>query len=361
MEANYYSNNKKNGVQLQEINYNYFTGYNLTKNEYRSSGMQFLGDFKTYTANVHDTQGRVLDEFYYYDTTNGISWSGFKGQHGSIGTKLNRNQQLIIKIDNRPFSIQLTGYYDVYERLWGWLWHVKTRTVYYDYGDVFDSVFTAIKSNNKGYGDYYITVDLSQYFSIREFDKRTGQFKGDNVTDIIKNYAVLKFHYDANGARSSRHSLFGSIGCNPKYDLENSSVDTSYWQGKLVYTLDENSKLNGKEVFAYRFSDMYNGYFLSYTVDAKKFLEKLTNVTIHINLQLAEIEKRTGRNIVGIDYNGLEGVGLDTITVLGNIPEFYLFDNALKDTKIREFRRSRNIVLVGKVGCGIINLKEVVV
>lgn len=188
------------------------------------------------------------------------------------------------------------------------LWHVKTRTVYYDYGDVFDSVFTAIKSNNKGYGDYYITVDLSQYFSIREFDKRTGQFKGDNVTDIIKNYVVLKFHYDANSARSSRQSLFGSIGCNPKYDLSNSTVDISYWQGKLVYTLDENSKLDGKEVFAYRFSDMYNGYFLSYTVDEKKFLEKLTNVTININLQLAEIEKRTGKNVLGIDYNGLEGV-----------------------------------------------------
>lgn len=180
--------------------------------------------------------------------------------------------------------------------------------MYYDYGDVFDSVFTAIKSNNKGYGDYYITVDLSQYFSIREFDKRTGQFKGDNVTDIIKNYVVLKFHYDANSARSSRQSLFGSIGCNPKYDLSNSTVDISYWQGKLVYTLDENSKLDGKEVFAYRFSDMYNGYFLSYTVDEKKFLEKLTNVTININLQLAEIEKRTGKNVLGIDYNGLEGV-----------------------------------------------------
>ncbi len=180
--------------------------------------------------------------------------------------------------------------------------------MYYDYGDVFDSVFTAIKSNNKGYGDYYITVDLSQYFSIREFDKKTGQFKGDNVTDIIKNYVVLKFHYDANGARSSRQSLFGSIGCNPKYDLSNSTVDISYWQGKLVYTLDENSKLDGKEVFAYRFSDMYNGYFLSYTVDAKKFLEKLTNVTININLQLAEIEKRTGKNVLGIDYNGLESV-----------------------------------------------------
>ena len=45
MEANYYSNDKNNGVQLQELKYNYFTGYNLTSDQYRSTGMQFLGDF----------------------------------------------------------------------------------------------------------------------------------------------------------------------------------------------------------------------------------------------------------------------------------------------------------------------------
>lgn len=53
MEANYYSNDKNNGVQLQELKYNYFTGYGLTESEYRSTGMQFLGDFRTYTREVH--------------------------------------------------------------------------------------------------------------------------------------------------------------------------------------------------------------------------------------------------------------------------------------------------------------------
>ena len=46
MEANYYSNDKNNGVQLQELKYNYFTGYGLTESEYRSTGMQFIGDFR---------------------------------------------------------------------------------------------------------------------------------------------------------------------------------------------------------------------------------------------------------------------------------------------------------------------------
>ena len=130
MEANYYSNDKNNGVQLQELKYNYFTGYGLTESEYRSTGMQYMGDFETYMNEVNsdkEAQQRVLSEFYYYDTTNGITWSGFKGQYGSVATTLNREQQFIIKIDNRPFSIQLTGQYDVYGRLWGFFVERQAR------------------------------------------------------------------------------------------------------------------------------------------------------------------------------------------------------------------------------------------
>lgn len=110
MEASYYSNDKENGIELQELKYNYFTGYNLTQDEYRSTGMQYIGDFATYVEEVgseKEAQQSVLSEFYYYDTTNGITWSGFKGQYGSVATTLNREQVFIIKIDNRPFSIQL--------------------------------------------------------------------------------------------------------------------------------------------------------------------------------------------------------------------------------------------------------------
>ena len=68
MEASYYSNAKNNGVQLQELKYNYFTGYNLTSDQYRSTGMQYMGDFETYMNEVNsdkEAQQRVLSEFYY--------------------------------------------------------------------------------------------------------------------------------------------------------------------------------------------------------------------------------------------------------------------------------------------------------
>ena len=238
MEANYYSNDKNNGVQLQELKYNYFTGYDLLSTQYRSTGMQFLGDFETYmheVADVEEGNERVLNVFYYYDYTNGINWSGYKGQYGSVATILNRNQQFIIKIDNRPFAIQLDGQYEIKHKWIGITWW--SEIIMFDYGDVFDAVLSAIKSNDKLYGDYYITLDLSQYFTIREYDSASKKFKADDVTDIIKNYAVLKFHYDENGAINSSQSLFNSIACNPKYDVSDEKVDTNYWQERVTYDM----------------------------------------------------------------------------------------------------------------------------
>ena len=351
MQANYYSNAKNNGVELQELQYNYFTGYDLTVNQYRSTGMQFLGDFRTYSVdmyNENEVNERVLNEFYYYDTTNGITWSGFKGQYGSVSTVLNRNQQFIIKIDNRPFAIQLDGQYDVYGRLWGFLWTVKQYTVMFDYGDVFDAVFSAIKSNDKGYGDYYITLDLSQYFTIREYDSATGKFRADDVTDIIKNYAVLKFHYDENGARNSSQSIFGSIECNPKYDTNEDKVDTTYWQERMTYTLTETSKLNGKDIFTYRYSEVYGGYFLALSMDCKKLFAGMPRAKVNIALDL-QSEYLTSKeiNIVGFDYNAFDGFEIDTLTLTGKQQTFYMLDNSLNNTELKTLRHSRDIVFEG--------------
>lgn len=340
MEASYFSNAKNNGIELQELKYNYFTGFDLTQNQYRSTGMQYIGDFETYMKTVNsdnEANSRVLDEFYYYDTTNGLTWSGFKGQYGSVATTLNRDEQFIIKIDNKPYSIQLTGKYDLYGRFLGFLWTVKTGTVYFDYGDVFDCVFKAIKSNDKGYGDYYITLDLSQYFNIREYDTESKKFKTDNVTDIIKNYAVLKFHYDENGAKNSTQSLFGIIECNSKYDLVEDKVDTTYWQERMLYSLTEKD-------FTYRYSDTYKGYFASLNLDTKKLFAEMprTKVNISIDLQ-SDYLKANKINIVGFDYNGLENFEIDTLQITGESQTFYMLEKALYNTKLQTLKYSNGI------------------
>lgn len=346
MEVNYFSNSKNNGVQIQELKYNYFTGYDLTENQYRSTGMQFMGDFATYITYVNsedEANRKVLDEFYYYDTTLGANYSGYKGQYGSVSTTLNRDQQFIIKIDDKPYSIQLTGQYDTisYETSGWWIFKstkkITTRT-YFDYGDVFDCVFSSIESCDKGFGDYYLVIDLSQYFTIREYDIESQKFKADDVSDIIKNYAVVKIHYDENGLVNSNQSIFGSVMCNPNYGITDDNINTIYWQERMVYTLNEDD-------FTYRYSEIYDGYFVSLNMATKKLFTDMPRAKVNINIDLKSqylVDNKI--NIVGIDYNGFENFEIDTLTITGNKQTFYMLDKALYDTQLQKLKYSNGII-----------------
>ena len=181
----------------------------------------------------------------------------------------------------------------------------------------------AIRTNSAGFGDYYVTVDLSEYFSIREYDSETGKYKTDNVTDIIKNYAVLKFHYDENGARNSTQSLFNCIDCNPSYDIVKEEIDTTYWQERMVYTLNEDD-------LSYRYSDIYEGYFVSLDMDTKYLFENMPRAKVNITIDLqSEYLLVNNINIVGIDYNGFENFEIDTLRIEGPAQIFYLLDKSL--------------------------------
>lgn len=338
-EANFYSNSKNNGIALQELRLNYFTDYSLTSSAYRSTGMQYLGDLQQSDLEITETtkeeaQLYQSSAFSYYDTTDGISWSGNK-----IQTQLNRNSVFIIKIDNRAFQIQLTGSYSwtTYKRSWWSLWLYNqpiTNTLYYNYLNVFADCMEAIRTNSGRYGDYYITVDLSQYFTVREFDTSSGKYKEDNVTDIIKNYAVLKFHYDENGARNSTQSMFGIIDCNPSYDIEDTKIDTTYWQERMLYTLDAND-------FVYRYSEVYDGYFISLSMDTKFMFADMPRAKVNVNIETLYGDK----NIVGIDYNGFENFEIDTLTISGKPQIFYLLEKSLYDTKLQTLKYSNGIEL----------------
>ncbi len=327
LEANYYSNDKENGIELQELNLNYFTGYNLTENEYRSTGMQYVGHWENYNvkvSNMDELNKYVYPDFYYYDTSDHISWSG-----QNISSRLNRNQAFIVKIDNRPFLIQL----DKSVRVGWWIFG---RDRYYTYSMLFESVFEAIESNSAGYGDYYITVDLSEMFSVREYDSESEKFLDDDVTDIIKNYAVMKFHYDENGARNSTQSIFKSIQCSSKYDL-NDKVDTTYWQERVVYSLTEKDLI-------YRYSSIYDGYFMSLGIDFKEMFANMPRTKVNVVVDLdSEFMKSNKYNVVGIDYNGFENFEIDTLTILGKPQTFHILEKGLFGSNLQTLKHSVGI------------------
>lgn len=349
LEANYYSNTNTNGIVLQEMRLNYFTDTSLGVNACRSSGLQHTGkcNWKAYgmtsssvigTAAINDARQMIYNTFNFYDTTDMVSWSGYYGSNNSISaaSTLNREDVFIVKIDDKPFQIQLTG-----SASSAWL---GISRIWYNWGDIFAATMLAIESNNQGFGDYYISLDLSRYLTVRAYDEATGTF-GTEDADIVKTYALVKFHYDANGAKKSTQSIFGIIDCNPAYDLDN-KTDAEYSQSRIVYTLTETTQLNNEEVFAYRYSEIYDGYFVSLTSSGKTTLNGIENKKINIKLNLnSDYFKQQNKTILGIDYSGFEGLEIDTLSVSGE-GDFTLLANSLKDTQLKTLRHSQGVNLI---------------
>ena len=377
LEVNYYSNDKGNGIELQELQLNYFTTPNLSVDDYWSTGMQYLGNYQGLPLDTWDGESKGhfmklfgnndshygIDEvsvniannyvdtsFNYYDYTVGVHWDGVTDENGSIATVLTRKTPFIVKINNRPYMLRLDKYFDKDVGDWRNGFGVKVgekyNRFYYTYGSLFQSCLQAVKTNSKGTGDYYIVPNLSSLFSIYEYDEETKKFKTDDVSDIVQTYCVMKFHYDENGARSVKHSLFEIIDGNPNYGLRDGTVGTTYWQERVLYNLDVNSKLNGKDVFEYRYSDIYKGYFVSLSMDCKELFAEMSRAKVNITLDLtAPYLADKQLNVVGLDYNAFDGFRIDTLTVQGNEQTFYLLEKSLYDTQLQVLKYSKSLTL----------------
>lgn len=329
--ANVLDNANKNGEELYEIQLNYFTDYKLEHNACRSTGMQMLGSYNLVIGNgstLKEINEHVNSSFTYYDTSDMINYNG-----GNIATQLNRNTRLIIKIDNKPYQIQLTG---TETETVGWL--IKSNITYYYYwAAVFGDIMNAVKTNSRGYGDYYITINLSKYFTVYAFDEAKGKFIEDNITDQIFNYSVLKFHYEANGVTKASQSLFGQINCNSKYGA-NEEISTEYWQERVVYTLTEKD-------LEYRTSETYNGEVAYLSSTTKEILSKMPRAEINVNIDVnSSYFKDNNINFVGFDFNAFEKITLNKVILKGNKTINFLEDS-FKDTKLRTIERSSTIVL----------------
>ena len=305
-EAKYYKNADNSGIEVQEVKLNYFTSTQLRQEDYRSTGMQFLGNYEATwneVANEGEANAAVNNAFYYYDSTDGLTYSGYDGSFGSVATKLNRDEKLIINIDNKPFQLQLTGQYSTYGKiLW---WDVETMVYYYDYGDVFYTIMKAVKSNSLGYGTHYMTLDLSEYFTVHEYDETTKKFYEQPYVDFFKTYGAIKFTYEKKGLKQATQSLFGAIEGDTAYGK--TEFDTDFWKAEQVFQLTIND-------LSVRYSEALDSNL--YYLDPNKIAE-LQDVPVDIYLYF------NGSNKVGLDYEAFKGLQINKLT----LESYYGFSN----------------------------------
>ena len=207
--------------------------------------------------------------------------------------------------------------------------HTKLHATW---GQLLKSTIQAIQSTDKGYGDYYITLDLSNFFTIRKYDAESGKFLADDVTNIIKNYAMLKFHYDSNGAKTAKQSMFGSIECNNSYGLTEDEKNTEYWQERVIFNLTEQDLQT-------RYSEVMNGNLLSLNAGIKNKLATYKRAKLVIEISVTEANE-----IVGLDFDAFKGVQVEAITINGS-GVFKIYSGALIDTNIKTVTHCNTITL----------------
>ena len=327
------SNKNKNGIRLQELKFNFFSDYSLSKDSYISAGMQQIGELddidETY-MDMDKVDDVVVDGYYYYDSVDGVSYKGGYGNN-SIGTIFNRNLKMTISIDNEPYQIQLTGKQEEFgNSIFG---KFSLGYSYYHYGTLFNTLIRAVETSSMGFGDYYLSkCNLSKFFSVYKYEN--GKVNTENLADWIDTYCVVKVHYDENGAESVRSSMYGIIMADPTFGVSD-KWNSDYWQETFNINLTE-------QQLKFRTSEEYNGNLLYLPVELINEINNYKRIKVLVNINLDNVE-----NVVGFDYQAFKGLEIDTLTITSsNNQDLTLLNESLYDTNLKTLKRSSNINLI---------------
>lgn len=330
---NVYDNTNNNGLEVQEMNLEFFTSFSLQDKDCRATGMQHIGELsEPKLAYGQSPNTYKSNDFVYYDTTYPISWVG-----NNIATQLTRDTKFIVKVDNRPYRIQLT-----YVENGGFL---GIQRIHHSYSSVFWEAYQAVKSNNKGYGDWYITINLSKLFTIEAFNTETKQWERDLGADEVFAYSVLKMHYSPDGMQKASQSFFGAVDCNSKWSYR-PEIEVDYWQERILYNYTINE-------LSCRYSEAYGGYFLYLNSTAKAMFANMPRARLVITIDIGN-----DNSILGLDYYAFADVDVDSLTILGS-GEFMLNAHSLTNTGLTQIILDKNITLQKQESCSNNELTEV--
>lgn len=208
----------------------------------------------------------------------------------------------------------------------GWKdYYYATYDPMYFYTVMYNSIMA------KGVGTHIFYLDLAEYFNLYKWDENLLRF-GDNPINGVDTKAIVKMRatvYDR-GLLKSSESLFDYVGDDPKY---NNTEETPqlFWQARI------NKTLTAKD-FDTRFSEAYNGNFLTLKDDTFNYLKEQQKINVHLKLNADEV--------IGLDYSALKDLKIETITIEGTTNKTFKFlAGALKNCGVKTIKHSSNVTI----------------
>ena len=123
--------------------------------------------------------------------------------------------------------------------------------------------------------------------------------------------------------------------------MDNNEISTEYWDATITYNLTDSD-------LSYRYSDLYQGHFVSASQDLIVKFANMPSSKINIVIDLnSNFVKSHNYNIVGLDYNAFQNLKINSLTLKSETPvTLNLLDYCLADTNIKTLNYSSTITLI---------------
>ena len=284
IEVNYFSNELRNGEQVLEIRFNYYTDANTPdtnnpdsfKNVY-STGIQFmgtprfsLGDYRlggTGFLGLTDIlqrrnhfAGNRGTNYFFYNTTNGISYNAINNLE-MIENWIVDFDGVVGKLVSRGDILMREAFLQRMYRHWN---HI----------DMIEAMYNSIRNFENGIN--VLQFDMSRFFTGRQIVN--GQFAPPN-SDLSWLFVNVKVNRSSNGMITSNQSLFGRVRDNHSWAHSTQGTPSDFWQSRTVVELTVRD-------FEFISTGVGANFFGVLRADAVVFLRSFNNLDIVININL---------------------------------------------------------------------------
>ncbi len=308
MEVNYYSNEKKNGVECMEFKFNYYIDTSIPDkgengsydNKYMfSTGVQLI-DGENYYRTYNTTNGIsqtvthfALNNATFYASPDGLD-QGYKVSDATLGNSW------IFDIGGKLCLIENKGLVKT-DSFWWW-------NYYADYDIQFMIASSVMSIQSLKNGTTITAFNFSDYLKVTKvYDEESGQFREDLVDENITKYFTfmnVKVNKTDNGMIEAKNSVFNSYKGDTEWSFHGIGDRNAYWRDETIYDIDSDD---------FKFISVDNGYSIELKDSCIEYLSEFSDVVLNVEINLDDFSSIL--NIIGFTKKPFKNLNVNSIKI----------------------------------------------